>query len=336
MQSQLSNKSSAKVLIVDDESANRRLLNDLVEHEGYQTIVASDGVEALKIIASQEVDVVLLDLMMPKISGIDVLNELSLQKRIPGLAVVIVTALEERKIRVEALTAGAVDFITKPIDRLEVACKVRALAELSQLRRQTANIAAKAATEQLLGHFQRIVNNLPLYLYEYDKRDHEEFESAWVAGDIENITGFTQLDFNSPEVLTRYVHLQDQDKCRQTLAKIHSGELSQWNFTYRWQHPAKGERYLLNIGQFDQTNQILLGAVFDITLQKKLEEKLLQSHKMEAVGQLAAGLAHDFNNLIAVIASFSTFAYDNAVDEQSKADIIEVLNAAKRAEGLTN
>ena len=336
IQSQFASKLCAKVLIVDDESANRRLLNDLVRHEGHQPLLACDGVEALKIIATQEVDVVLLDLMMPKMSGIDVLNELSRQKIIPGLAVVIVTALEDRKIKVEALTAGAVDFISKPIDRLEVACKVRSLAELSQLRRQTANIASQAASEQLLNRFKRIVSNLPLYLYEYDKQDDGEFKNAWVAGDIENITGLSKLEYNSPEVFDSYVHSQDQHEYIQMIGKVRSGELNQWNFTYRWQHPSKGDRYLMDIGQFDRINQILLGAVFDVTLQKQLEEKLLQSHKMEAVGQLAAGIAHDFNNLIAVIASFSTFAYESVIDEQSKADIKEVLNAAKRAEGLTS
>jgi len=336
LQSQFTSNICAKVLIVDDESANRRLLKDLVSHEGHQPILACDGVEALNIIATQEVDVVLLDLMMPQMSGIDVLNELSRQKKIPGLAVVIVTALEDRKIKVEALTAGAVDFISKPIDRLEVACKVRSLSELSQLRRQTANIASQAASEQLLNRFKRIVNNLPLYLYEYDKQDDGEYTNAWIAGDIKNITGLSKLECNSPEIFASYVHPHDQLEFKQSMAKIQSGELSQWNISYRWQHPVKGERYLIDIGQFDQVNQILLGAVFDVTLQKQLEEKLLQSHKMEAVGQLAAGIAHDFNNLISVIGSFATFAYDSVVDEQSKADIKEVLNAAKRAEGLTS
>lgn len=336
IQSQFTSKLCAKVLIVDDESANRRLLKDLVSHEGYQPILACDGNEALNIIASQEIDVVLLDLMMPQMSGIDVLNELSRQKRIPGLAVVIVTALEDRNIKVEALAAGAVDFISKPIDRLEVVCKVRSLSELSQLRRQTANIASQAASEQLLNRFKRIVNNLPLYLYECDKQDDGEFKNAWIAGDIGNIIGLSKLEYNSPEVFARYVHPQDQDEFSQSMAKIQSGELNQWHLAYRWQHPSKGERHLIDIGQFDQVNQILLGAVFDVTLQKQLEEKLLQSHKMEALGQLAAGIAHDFNNLIAVIASFSTFAYDSVTDAQSKADIKEVLNAAKRAEGLTS
>lgn len=336
LQAPMTNNLCAKVLIVDDESTNRRLLNDLVSHEGHQPILASSGKEAIDIIATQEVDVVLLDLMMPVMSGIEVLNELSIQKRIPGLAVVIVTALEDRKIKVEALTAGAVDFISKPIDRLEVACKVRSLAELSQLRRQTANIASQAASKQLLSRFQRIVNNLPLYLYEYDKQDVGGFINAWIAGDTENITGLTKLECNSPKIYASYVHAQDRSKYCDKMAEIQMGKLTQWNITYRWQHPSKGERYLLDVGQYDQTNQILLGAVFDVTHQKQLEEKLLQSHKMEAVGQLAAGIAHDFNNLIAVIASFSTFAYDSIEDKQSKADIKEVLNAAKRAEGLTS
>ena len=89
----------AQILVVDDEPANRRLLGDLVRREGYDVLIATGGREALEILFTQRVDVVLLDLMMPEVDGMAVLSELKRSKLTPALPIVVVTAHEDRSMR---------------------------------------------------------------------------------------------------------------------------------------------------------------------------------------------------------------------------------------------
>ena len=114
---------SVRVLVVDDEPRNRKLLRLLVEREGHTVLEASNGEAALRLLcgpSAKPVDVVLLDLMMPGIDGLAVLTELAEQGRLPALPVVVVTAMEDRETRSRALALGAIDFLRKPVDRVEV------------------------------------------------------------------------------------------------------------------------------------------------------------------------------------------------------------------------
>ena len=96
--------------------------------------MAPGGAEALALLTSAEFDLVLLDLMMPTVDGMAVLTQLRKRELVPGLPVVVITAHDDRAARIAALGAGAVDFLSKPIDRLEVAHKARTLIELKRLR----------------------------------------------------------------------------------------------------------------------------------------------------------------------------------------------------------
>ena len=135
------------VLIVDDDPAQRRLLESVVGSQGYRTITASDGKQALDTLRSQKgdsVDLVLLDLVMPGVSGISVLEEV--RPEMPGLPIVVLTANGSVTTVVQAMQAGANDFIVKPAspERLQVsiqnALKMNVLAgEISRLSRKTDN-----------------------------------------------------------------------------------------------------------------------------------------------------------------------------------------------------
>src|SRR5690606_11327800 len=123
------------ILVVDDEPANRKLLSDLVAREGYTVLTASGGSEALALLERDEsVDLVLLDMMMPTVDGMAVLTELQKRGTLPGIPVLVVTAHDERSLRLKALAAGAIDFITKPVDRIELFSRIRTLVELKRLR----------------------------------------------------------------------------------------------------------------------------------------------------------------------------------------------------------
>lgn len=114
------------LLVVDDSPANRDLLVRRLERKGFRVITAEDGRRALDILATSKVDLVLLDIMMPGLTGLDVLRKVRETQTPSTLPVVMVTAKTESEDIVEALELGANDYVTKPIDFPVVLARVKA------------------------------------------------------------------------------------------------------------------------------------------------------------------------------------------------------------------
>jgi len=121
------NLAAHRILVVDDDEKNLRLLQAYLVPEGYQTILARDGQEAIEIARHSRPDLVLLDAMMPRLSGFDACRRLKQESATCLVPVVLVTALSSREDRFRGIEAGADDFLRKPIDRVELLTRVRAL-----------------------------------------------------------------------------------------------------------------------------------------------------------------------------------------------------------------
>ena len=106
----------ATILVVDDMEANRAVLARRLEKFGYAVVSVESGQAALAFVARTLPDIILLDYMMPQMNGIEVLNELRAKTETHGLPVIMVTARAEGEATIEALEAGADDYVTKPID----------------------------------------------------------------------------------------------------------------------------------------------------------------------------------------------------------------------------
>lgn len=141
---------SAHILVVDDIEQNVRLLADLLRFRGYRVDTAASGEQALARIAAEPPDLVLLDVMMPGLSGYEVCRSLRADPRHALLPVVLVTALDPAAERVKGLEAGADDFISKPINPAELMARVRSLLRIKSLhdevQRQAAELAQWAGT----------------------------------------------------------------------------------------------------------------------------------------------------------------------------------------------
>ncbi|WP_300633569.1 EAL domain-containing response regulator [Pseudomonas sp.] len=122
--------SPATLLIVDDEPQVRKLLETLLQHEGYQTLSASSGEEALQWVAQQPPDLILLDIMMPGMDGYEVATQLKSNPVTANIPIIMLSALSESSARVSGLETGAEEFISKPVERVELWLRVRNLLRL--------------------------------------------------------------------------------------------------------------------------------------------------------------------------------------------------------------
>ena len=115
---------TGRVLVVDDNPANRLLLRELLEPGGYEVVEVADGAAALEMVITQPPDVVLLDVQMPGLDGFEVCRRLKANEATVAIPVVFVTALDARSDRIAGVRAGADDFLTKPVDRVELVLRV--------------------------------------------------------------------------------------------------------------------------------------------------------------------------------------------------------------------
>jgi len=115
---------AGKILLVDDEPSNRFLMRDILENSGYQITEAENGRAALDAANAEPPDTVLLDVMMPEMDGFEACRRLKGNEQTQHIPVLMVSALCDRKNRIEGISAGATDFITKPIDMHDMLLRV--------------------------------------------------------------------------------------------------------------------------------------------------------------------------------------------------------------------
>ena len=133
------------VLIVDDNSRNRKVLGMMLELEEYSVRYASDGNEALESLLEDKPDLMLLDILMPGISGVEVCKLVREQPALATLPIVLTTALDAREQVVKGLDAGADDFVQKPVDRNELLARIRSCLRVSRLHQAVHDREAELA-----------------------------------------------------------------------------------------------------------------------------------------------------------------------------------------------
>ncbi len=183
-------RSTGYVLVVDDEEHNRTLLRDPLEARGYEIAEAENGVQALQKIGEREPDVVLLDLMMPKMDGFEVCRRLKKDAQTAHLPVLMISSLSERQERLMGIEAGASDFLNKPIDLPDVILRVRNAVYSKHLHDQLQ--AEQARSEKLL------LNILPKPIAERMKKGETSIADSYadatvLVADLVGFTAFSAL-----------------------------------------------------------------------------------------------------------------------------------------------
>ena len=138
----LTDLSSARILLVDDNQQNLELMHAYLESLPCRLSSARDGVEAIEAIQRERPDLVLLDVMMPKMSGFEVCRKLKSDPATRDIVVIMVTALHEVGDHERAVESGTDDFLTKPVNKLELLTRVRSLLRVAVLKRKLAELMA--------------------------------------------------------------------------------------------------------------------------------------------------------------------------------------------------
>jgi two-component system sensor histidine kinase/response regulator len=140
---------SARILIVDDQEAPARLIGGILGRLGYEIISVTSGEEALRHLANQPVDLILLDVLMPEMDGFKVCQRIRLQTALVEVPIIFLSSADEKTFIVRALEAGAVDYVTKPFNEAELVSRVRTHLALKQARDRLRRLAEDK--DELLG-----------------------------------------------------------------------------------------------------------------------------------------------------------------------------------------
>jgi len=155
----------ARILVVDDVADNVEILRTRLESLGYEVAVATDGEQALEAVRADPPDLLLLDIMMPKIDGLEVVRRIKADPTLPFIPVVLVTAKANPRDVVAGLDAGGDDYLTKPVDHAALVARVRAMLRIKSLHDQLASLnrdLERKVAEQV-GELER-VNRLRRFL----------------------------------------------------------------------------------------------------------------------------------------------------------------------------
>jgi adenylate cyclase len=150
------------ILIVDDNEMNREVLSRRLERQGYTFATAEDGIEALELMRAQSFDLVLLDIMMPRMNGYQVLEAMKNDVTLHGIPVIVVSAVSELDSIVRCVELGAEDYLFKPFNPVLLKARLNAILEKSKLRNslKSGNESVKASMSDMLNQLKHDATRL--------------------------------------------------------------------------------------------------------------------------------------------------------------------------------
>jgi two-component system cell cycle sensor histidine kinase/response regulator CckA len=307
------------VLVVDDDDQMLRTIGDLLTLRGYRSFGAATALKGLEVASHMDLPpaVALVDLRLPDMDGFELVGHLRLVSQLTE--VVILTGNASLDSAVRALREQSYDYLVKPVQPEFLLQSVDRAAE--RWRRKSAEAAMHESQERLRRIFEHVGDAL--------------FIATEDGTIVEANPAACQLAGRSvDELRTLAVHdalgLSDVDPAGspgRTHDILPNGE-------YRVKQ--KDATRVLDVRSAAFVPGMIAYSVRDLTAQRRLEEELHQSRKMDAIGRLAGGVAHDFNNVLTAITCYSEIlltAFEDSDDRRT--DVLEIKKAARRAASLT-
>jgi two-component system, cell cycle sensor histidine kinase and response regulator CckA len=334
----------ARILIVDDERQNRQLLEVMLLPEGFLLQMAASGEEALALAVVEPPDLILLDIMMPDMDGYQVATRIKGNTATKNIPIIMVTALADRDAKMRGLGAGAEDFLTKPVDRAELCMRVRNLLRLKAYG-DYHDRYSQLLEGEVGSRTADLVESERLYRSTFDAAPvgivHVALDGQWLRVNerLCDLLGYSRQDLQGPGA-KGLVHLENVEGETEALHDMATGALLRYvvdekrfrrrDGTFMWAR--------VNTSVHRDTEghaQHFIAVIEDITDRRMLEAQVRQATKMDAIGRLASGVAHDVNNLLSVVLSYSEMlAEELKDDDRMRSDLAEIRGAGVRAADL--
>jgi len=312
----------SRVLVVDDDERNllalAEVLSDIAE-----VVTADSGEAALRQLLKGEFAVILLDVFMPGLDGYETARLIRARDQTKRIPIIFLSAVnKETEHLMRGYTMGAVDYVFKPVEPIVLQSKVAVFVDLFNMTREvrrkaereqrlldanlTANAERLSAERELRLAEQRqgaIIASLPICLY-LEPLDADPRIPRYVSGNFDALTGYAFDEVQQdPTLWVRSIHPEDRDRVTAAIDARGSGKGHA--IEYRWLCADGNYKYFLDqsvlLRDSDDQPIEFAGTLLDVTDRKQLEAQLVQSGRLDAIGQLTGGIAHDFNNLLAAV-----------------------------------
>ena len=312
------------ILIVDDEELIRTTLSIKLDQDGYTTKTVESGENALKVLKSESFDVVLTDLKMIGMDGIELLRQV---KRLqPDIEVIILTGYASLESAIEALRNEAYDYLLKPINDSKLRIIIKRCLEKKQLLKAVKE--AEQRIKYLNRFYQSLLNHIDETIFVVDHNlkliDHNKVVAKW-GKEILGCKEIVQAGIDFCRLAPRFCEQGHEAKYRRVIS---SGNSLQFEDSIG-NHP--NDRHvlirLIPIPSDNNQQYQVMTVISDITALKRMEAESLLSKKLEGITQAAITLNHEINNPLGIIlGNTNLLMADTPESNYNQREKLEVIN----------
>jgi PAS domain S-box-containing protein len=313
------------VLVIEDDSALLRTLRDILDRRGYHPLTANSAREGLALVEQELPAVALVDLKLPDMDGVEVIDRLSALSHLTQTIVLTGNASIESALR--ALRQRTYDYLVKPVPPDKLLTTIDRAGERWQRRRaEEALRRSEERAQLLLEHISDVVMVVD-----------EALVIRYVSPSVRHLLDYLPSELVGCAALD-VVHPEDVASTESFLrgAFRRTGPL-QAHLRVR---PRNGDWRVLEVGVNSLAGRTDMGGILltgrDVTERRRMEQALQQAQRMDSIGQLAGGVAHDFNNILTAILGFSEILIDDApADSDTRLDLEAIQKAAQHGASLS-
>ncbi len=295
-----------KILVTDDDLNILHSINNFLTGEGFDVTTVKSGEKAIELLNLCNFDLVITDMVMGDIDGIDVLK--MAKEKNPDTKVIILTGYREVDPAIDSLRLKADDYLLKPCEPEDLLFRVSSC--LKQLELQVKHRQTEQALKESEKKYRNLVESTHDQIWSIDLKGKHNFANKVIT----EILGYDINEVNS-QPIDSFIHPDDKKQIKELFDKCVEQKCGWKDVVIRWLNKNGSTRFTESraIPAFDSQGELIgfHGVACDITVKKRVEAEILKTKKLESIGNLSSGIAHNFNNLLAIILGSTELALDD-------------------------